>query len=96
MGIIQSSVAEHASRSQWPLITRLGIIATFLWSEDLICKEGNFSCPVKESEECIGTWRQIIGLTINVGHDQGGQSCMSSLCLCGSTNIDGSRNHNNV
>lgn len=39
MGIIQSSVAEHASQSQWALMTGLGISVTGLWSEDLAAGE---------------------------------------------------------
>lgn len=35
MGIIQRSVAEHASQSQWALMTGPGIRVTRLRSEDL-------------------------------------------------------------
>lgn len=50
MGIIQSGVAEHGSRSQWALMTGLGISVTRLWSEDLVGRSG--SGAVGSTEEC--------------------------------------------
>lgn len=43
MGIMQWSVAEHASQSQWALMTGPGISVTRLWSEDLTVGGGEIS-----------------------------------------------------
>lgn len=67
MGIIQSSVAEHASPSQWALMTGLGISVTRLWSEDLAGGEGKFqqSCSgyMAGDGERRGTLSRITGST---------------------------------
>lgn len=48
MGIIQWSVAEHASQSQWALMAGPGISVTWLWSEDLTVG------GVKFQQSCLG------------------------------------------
>lgn len=48
MGIIQWSVAEHASQSQWALMTGPGISVPRLWSEDLTVR------GVKFQQTCSG------------------------------------------